>query len=273
MDDMNKNDVMTFSKVMSRQLDQDGISVVVPEKWGQGRATFGGLVAAFMYEKLVHHVEPDRAVRSLQISFVGPVQSGPLDIVAKVLRAGKGATQVQATAYQNDKVCAVMLGSFGADRSSAVEVPSDKAPSTLSPDEGVTMPFIQNLTPDFTQYFDYRFTQGKLPFMGSEEPALGGWIRFKEPSTAAITVSEILALVDAWPPATFTMLKKPTSGSSLSWTINFVQQPTALTASDWWQYQAVIQQSKHGYGHVDATLWDQNGEAVAISRQTVSVFG
>lgn len=69
------------------------------------------------------------------------------------------------------------------------------------------------------------------------------------------------------------MLKKPTSGSSLTWTISFVNLPDNCSANDWWQYLADIHSSANGYGHIDATLWDKHGEVTVISRQTVSVFG
>ena len=101
---------------------------------------------------------------------------------------------------------------------------------------------------------------------------MGGWIKLREPSSKIACVPEILALLDAWPPAVFTMLKKPASGSSLTWTISFVEQPEDCTASDWWQYQANIESSNHGYSHIDASLWDKNGRVAVISRQTVSVF-
>lgn len=247
--------------------------IIVPEKWGQGRATFGGIVAAAMYEKIPHAIHADRFIRSIMLSFVAPVAPGKLDIDVTVLRAGKSATQVQISAYQNDVTCAVMLASFGGARESAVHIDAVIAPNTKQPDEVSPFPFIPNLTPDFTQHFDYRFTEGTMPFMGSAETKMGGWIKLKEPCTAPISISQILALLDAWPPAVFSMLKKPTSGSSLTWTVNFIDKPTQAQADEWWQYEANVQQSQDGYSNISATLWDANGEAIALSQQTVSVFG
>lgn len=262
---------MDFHSVLSAN-NTTSLEVEVPDKWGQGRATFGGLVAALMYQKVEPLIEDGRNVRSILLSFVGPVSPGKMDVITKVLRAGKGATQVQATALQNDQVCAVMLASFGADRDSVIDVPFKSAPATRAPDMGDVMPYIAGMTPDFTQYFDYRFTEGKMPFMGSDQPKSAGWIRLKEPCSSNICVPEILALLDAWPPATFTMLKRPASGSSLTWNINFIHQSKEAKGNDWWQYQADIQHSKHGYGHVDAAMWDHNGDIAVLSRQTISVF-
>lgn len=264
---------MSFNDVMSAVRESTSHTVTIPEKWGQGRATFGGLVAAAMFEKIAPQVAPDRPVRSLMVSFVAPVAPGEMDIRVKVLREGKAATQVQATAYQNDQVCAVVLASFGGDRESMVRVEAGKAPVFTAPDEVRTFPFIPGLTPDFTQYFDYRYTVGTMPFIGSDQTELGGWIKLREDSEKAVSVAAILALLDAWPPAVFSMLKKPASGSSLAWNISFVDVPEDCSATDWWQYLADIKNSANGYSHIDSTLWDMNGNVTVISRQTVSVFG
>jgi acyl-CoA thioesterase len=264
---------MNFDDVISAVHASAAHTVTIPEKWGQGRATFGGMVAAAMFEKITPHVAPDRPVRSVMVSFVAPVAPGAMEVSVKVLREGKAATQVQAMAYQNDQVCAVILASFAGDRESMVNVAPDQAPVFKTPDEVQTFPFIPGLTPDFTQYFDYRYTLGQMPFMGSEQTAMGGWIKLREDAEQAISVSAILALLDAWPPAVFSMLKKPAAGSSLTWNISFVAVPTDCRANDWWQYQAQIQSSAKGYSHIDASLWDKNGNLTVTSRQTVSVFG
>ncbi|WP_256625650.1 acyl-CoA thioesterase II [Pseudomonas sp. LPB0260] len=128
------------------------------------------------------------------------------------------------------------------------------------------------LTPDFTQHFDYRYGVGTMPFMGGKEPRLGGWIKLREAAPRGAGVAELLALLDAWPPAVFTLLKGPAAGSSLTWTVDFVQVPEDCTAGDWWQYQAEIRHSANGYSHIDAWLWDQHGRMALSSRQTVSVF-
>ncbi|QLC73165.1 thioesterase family protein [Pseudomonas sp. LPB0260] len=140
------------------------------------------------------------------------------------------------------------------------------------PEAATQFPFIAGLTPDFTQHFDYRYGVGTMPFMGGKEPRLGGWIKLREAAPRGAGVAELLALLDAWPPAVFTLLKGPAAGSSLTWTVDFVQVPEDCTAGDWWQYQAEIRHSANGYSHIDAWLWDQHGRMALSSRQTVSVF-
>ena len=263
---------MNFNEIMDHVRKTTDITLTVPEKWGQGRATFGGLVAAMMYEKIPASVSEDRMIRSIMLSFVAPVAPGKMDVIVKTLRAGKSATQVQVTAYQNDAPCAVMLASFGGTRESVIKVNYEQAPATKEPDEVTPFPFIPNVTPDFTQHFDYRYTEGKMPFMGSTQTVMGGWIKLKDECTQPINVPQILALLDAWPPATFSLLKGPASGSSLTWSMSFIDTPLKATANEWWQYEANVKHAQDGYSHVDATIWDENGKAMVLSHQTVSVF-
>lgn len=264
---------MNFSQAMSAIRETTSHTENIPENWGQGRATFGGMVVAIMFGKIAPRVAQGRPVRSVMVSFVAPVAPGDMEIDVQVLREGKAATQIQATAYQNGQACAVVLACFGGDRQSAVNLKPGKAPAFTEPEGVQAFPFIPGLTPDFTQFFDYRYTVGTMPFMGSEQAEMGGWIRLRETAEQTATVATILALIDAWPPAVLSMLKAPAAGSSLTWTISFVGVPEDCGGNDWWQYLANIQNSANGYSYIDASLWDKHGKLVALSRQTVSVFG
>ena len=80
---------MTLSELLQavRETPQD---VVVPSSWGQGRAGFGGLAAALVFEAMQAKVPSDCPVRSLSISFVGPLAVDvPVSFEAEVLREGK----------------------------------------------------------------------------------------------------------------------------------------------------------------------------------------
>ncbi|PKL99782.1 MAG: acyl-CoA thioesterase II, partial [Gammaproteobacteria bacterium HGW-Gammaproteobacteria-6] len=68
-------------------------------------------------------------------------------------------------------------------------------------------------------------------------------------------------------------LKSFAPGSSLTWTIEFIQPMPDLDSHDWCMYRAVIEHARDGYGHCAASLWTPSGELVALSRQTVTVFG
>ena len=103
---------------------------------------------------------------------------------------------------------------------------------------------------------------------------MGGWVRLRdEPVAEPVGVAHLLALVDAWPPAVLPHLSKPAPGSTLSWTIEFVQPLVPLCTQDWCRYCATIEHAQDGYGHTSAMLWTAEGALLAMSRQTVTVFG
>ena len=105
------------------------LDVTIPAEWAQGRATFGGLVAALQYEALRAKVPADRPLRSLAITFVGPVAP---DVAAsyevEVLREGKAVSQLLGRVVQNGEVATLVQASFGAARESESAVESEAPP-------------------------------------------------------------------------------------------------------------------------------------------------
>lgn len=274
---------MEFNTLIANAKDTS--KVTIPGGWTQGRATFGGLAAALLYQPMEAALETatkgaiaETPLRSMTISFVAPAEAGELDTRSRVLRAGRSAVQIEAHASQGDQVVTAALASFGKPRQSTVAVSPDAAPQFRAPDECEALPYIEGLVPEFTQHFDYRLAAGAFPFSGSSEPRLGGWIRFRE-SAGPVTTAHLLALIDAWPPAVLSMLKDLAAASSLTWTLEMmptahhVKAERSADSGDWWQYLAEVEQAEDGYGAIRARLWDASGRLMALSRQTVTVFG
>ncbi len=118
-----------------------------------------------------------------------------------------------------------------------------------------------------------RWAIGGMPFSGNPSREMGGWVRLRDQTRIeAADEAHLLALVDAWPPAVLPHLTAPAPGSSLTWTIEFVQPMSTLSTADWCLYRAQIEHARDGYGHVAAALWSPTGGLLAISRQTVAVF-
>lgn len=85
----------------------------LPEDWMQGRAGYGGLVGALALQSMRRHVPQARKVRSLLISFVGPVGPEEFSIHTGVLRSGQTVTHVEAKLVQKEAVRCVVLGKLG----------------------------------------------------------------------------------------------------------------------------------------------------------------
>lgn len=240
--------------------------------WMQGRATFGGLVAAAALAVMRTRVTPGRPPRSLHITFIAPVAPGPAQVRATLLREGKAASVVEAHVVQGEQVCCAVVGSFGADRASAVEVAAPVMPAGLDREAAVEMPYVEGMTPTFTQHFGVRWGIGAFPFAGTAESTIGGSCRIKD-DPAPATHEHILGLVDAWPPTVLPMLTQPAPGSSLNWSIAFLDWDPAATADGWWFYRAETDAAHNGYAYSRAVLWDPSGKPAALSTQTVTVFG
>ena len=265
---------MRFSDLLDAVRSQP-LALSIPAGWAQGRASFGGLVAALQYEAMRAKVPADRPVRSLAITFVGPVEPEvPVSFEVDVLREGKAVSQVLGRAMQKGQVVTLIQGSFGASRPSEVAVAAEPAPEMKHWDDCQELPYIKGVLPEFMQHLAMRWSVGGLPFTGNKSRDMGGWVRLRgDVKEEALGESHILALVDAWPPALLPHLSKPAMGSTLTWTIEFVQPLLELSTLEWCKYLAVIEHARDGYGHVAANLWTPGGELIAISRQTVAVFG
>lgn len=275
---------MEFNSILESARNPQS-TATIPAGWTQGRATFGGLAAALLYQPVEAALEAatqstvaQTPLRSMTFSFVAPAEPGALETRAQVLRAGRSAVQIQAHATQGEQVVTSALASFGKPRESAVAISPAHTPRFNAPDRCEALPYIEGLVPEFTQHFDYRLAAGALPFTGSSDPQLGGWIRFKQ-SAGPVTTAHLLALIDAWPPAVLSQLKTLAAASSLTWTVEMmpaahrIKADASADSGDWWQYLAEVEQSEDGYAAIRARLWDANGQLMALSRQTVSVFG
>ena len=265
---------MTFSELL-QAVRANPDALVIPAVWGQGRASFGGLVAALAYEAMRARVSEGRPVRSLAITFVGPVAADvPVSFQVEVLREGKAVSQLCLRALQDGQVVTLVQGSFGAARASAVEVAPLPAPQIEPAERCQELAYVRGVTPEFTRFLAMRWGIGGMPFSNNPSRQMGGWVRLRgEHQPQALSEAHLLALVDAWPPAVLPHLKSPAPGSSLTWTIEFVQPLRELSTEHWCLYRAEIEHARDGYGHVAAALWSPDGELIAISRQTVTVFG
>ena len=261
---------MSFQQLID-SVSQGARSIHISEEWSQGRAIFGGLVAALVYQAMLKELGDERQVRSLQISFIGPVSvEAPLELKTEVLRQGKSVSQIFGRGVQNGQTLVTIVGSFGHGRESMLSVSDPTIRFEENPSLIKSMPFIPGMTPNFTQFFDYKYCT-QLPFTASKDKYLKGFVRFTDENLKLDNAS-LLALVDAWPPAPLAMLKKVAPASSLNWTIDFIKQSPNISMGEFCQYQADIIHAENGYGFTRAKIWNSEGELVAISQQTVTVF-
>lgn len=256
---------------------QTEYSIEIPENWGQGRATFGGLIGGILFKAMRLNVEESRLARSLSVSFVGPITVGPVTVIVNTLRSGSSVTQIEARAIQNEQVQCLAMASFGSDRESSIEIHAEPAPAApKAVEDSQELPYIKGITPDFVQQFRIRWAAGGFPFSGSKDNGIDGYMQFKDQAEhlgeLPFDESALVTLIDAWPPVQLSKMKKPAPASSLTWAMEFIQPIENLTSESWLRYKAEIDHSHNGYGQNHAQIWSEQGQLLAISRQTVTVF-
>jgi len=253
------------------QVSSSACAVQTTQEWSQGRAAYGGLLAGLVYEAMNKKNADGRPVRNLQISFIGPVSfEHPLYLETEVFREGKSVTQILGRGIQNGRTQIAVMGSFGHARESVLSVKSEPCLFPEIPSELNAMPYVEGVFPEFTKFFDFRYIT-KMPFQGSKDSTLRGFVRFKSAQTQ-MGISQVLGLVDAWPAAPLPMLNSPAPASSLNWTIEFVHPQPSLAAHEYCQYEAVTEHTANGYAHTRAKIWNMKGELMAISQQTATIF-
>lgn len=247
--------------------------ITVPAGWGQGRAAYGGLVAALLQTHLQQQQGEGRPLRAAHIAFIGPATVGDATLESRLLRAGKSALQAEVRLLQDNAVVATLQASFGADRSSQLNEPAPARPIMKAPEDCQALPYIAGLMPEFTQHFDMRWSEGGLPFSSHASANMKGWIRLRETEdVGVIDPALVLALVDAWPPSVVARCNGPANLSTMTWASGYRPVTEAISADGWWAYQADTLSCGDGYAHIRSTLWTPAGEAIAFSQQTVAVF-
>ncbi|MBA1202014.1 thioesterase family protein [Pseudomonas capeferrum] len=249
-------------------------AVSVSATWTQGRAIFGGLMAALLYEAMREQVQTDRPVRSLAITFVGPAAADtPIAFEVEVLREGKAVSTLLGRALQNGQVVTLMQGSFGSGRASLVEVPALPPVDLPALDQsGPELPYVKGVTPEFIRHVGLRWAVGGMPFSNSSARRMGGWVHLRDAMDEPLDEAHLIALVDSWPSTLMSYLRQPAAGSTLTWTLDFIQPLGHRSASAWYQYCAQTEHAHAGYGQASAGLWADDGTLLALSRQTVTVF-
>src|SRR5882724_8494871 len=158
---------MLFSQTLaSIQPQGNAWSAGVGEDWSQGRATFGGMVAALGNECMRRLVPAERKLRGLETVFAGPALAGAVRIEAEVLRVGKAVTIASARLWSADKIAATLTGTYGVARSAAFSrLPA--APPGVSAAQDLPQGTTGAGAPAFAQHFDLRWAEGAWPFSGS----------------------------------------------------------------------------------------------------------
>ena len=251
---------------------QEQYEVVIPDSWTQGRTLYGGLSAALAYQAAENLIDDERYVRAFHCNFIGPIDcSRPIFISAQMLRTGKNVTQIIAKVMQDENVSTMVQVCFGVNRPSKLRK-VDSSTHTLSPPKKPKfIPQIPKIVPKFIKHFDYVFEKGNLAFTKSDHPIIHGWTKFSS-APKQMKIAYLIALMDAWPPTMFQMLRLPAPASTMSWDIEFIHPEAHVEPTGWLASETEAHHIHNGYGHEEAKFWNEKGQLIAIAKQVVTVF-
>lgn len=266
---------MLYSQVLATvRPHEGGWTAEVPESWAQGRTIFGGMQAALAVRAMRDLVPPSVPLRVLQASFIAPVAPGPVRIEASVLRRGKSATQVEARIFDGQQIACLIFAVFGESRPSVLDI-RPQQPGLPPPEAATPFVYLEGIAPAFTQHVATRWLGGVNIFQGAKEPRTGIYVGFRDEPYAgpgALGESQIIGYADIVPTPGLSMLKQPAMASSLTWTLELLADDFGAAREGLWLMDTEVIAGRHGYLNQSATLWSPEGEAVALSRQSVVVF-
>jgi hypothetical protein len=263
---------MLFSELLGAATVRDGVwSAVVPDDWMQGRSVFGGLQSAMALCAMRRLIAPDLPLRVLQTTFVAPVPAGEVAIRARVLRTGKSVTHVEASVLDGASPAALFVGVFGRGRPSQVEVvprlPVVSSEAAPPRPEGARPPGVA-----FAAHFPMRWLRGDLPMTRSRRT--DAVIEVGMVDSAKVTTEEhVVAIADAIPPLALSFLEARAFGSSVTWTLEMLEGGLRDLPLAGWQLHVDLTAAKDGYTSQSVVVCGPGGGAVALSRQSMVVFG
>lgn len=258
----------TMNLETALHLEEDGGSLRahVPPGWAQGRTTFGGLIGGY----LVRAVEAmhTRPVRSVDVYFLEPVRPGPVMIAQTGVRDGKYVSHVEMTLSVDDRPAAIGRFLLANDEPG----PHDATPVPAVPekafDDCVKMPYIEGVTPQFTQNLDVRYGEGEFPFSGSSRAVAGGYVRNVGPARGA---AALLSHIDAWPPPVLALRTEPASASTVRWHVQFHTDVCGADGEQWsWFRNEATWRSGKLATVVGALVRDDR--SIAYCEQTVAMY-
>lgn len=261
---------MLYSDLMAGiEFQQNAAGLVVPEDWLQGRSMFGGLQAALAVQAMRQLTPQTLPLRTLQTTFMAPIPAGTVTAIAQVLRQGKNTYHVEARIQDGNQTQALCIGVFGAGRDSALS--RTIAPPKLPQTDPKPFVFNQGTNPSFTQHFSAQWLRGDLPFSGSSDTTALVDVSMKDSSNAS--EAHLLAIADFIPPVALSLLTQPSPGSSLTWMIELLNNDWQDQPLSHWLVDAEMTAAGEGYTSQTATIYAPDGNAVALSRQSMVVFG
>lgn len=245
----------------------------VPAGWAQGRGAWGGLVVGAMARAIVaSEPDPTRTVRSISAEIVAPARVGRVRLGVSPVRRGSAVSTWSCVATDEDgrAVCR-LTGVLSAPRR---DVPDYSAwglaamPEAPGADAVPVVPVEPPFGPEFGQQLEFRPITG-FPLSGAVAE-VSGWVRLRRP--VPHTALSLLALVDAWWPATLPALTTLRPMATLTFAANLMVDPATIAAEAPLLHVGRATAAHDGYTSETRHLWSADGRLVAENLQSIALI-
>lgn len=259
-----------FSAVIAQlQSDETIHRIEFPANWSQGRAAFGGMVAALTARAAaLQEGANGRPLRSLQIAFAAPLTEGEAAVRVQPLRAGKSVAQYGVQIEQNGDIAVQAQAVFGADRPT-LSAAGDYRLQASARDSVPALPDAPGM-PAFLRHFQVHWTGGGAPMSGRADRRLGIWARHLE-EDVRFPAEQLVAIADVAPPLMLSHYTKLVKASSLTWSLQILR-PQAMLEQPWFYLDYQLQSADNGYCQQTGQIFDANGQVCALTQQCMAYF-
>ena len=239
---------------------------LVPSGWEMGRGAFGGLVLGTLARAMIAS-EPDagRSLRFFAGEIAAPVPPGETRIEVEILRRGNNLTNLDARLRVDGSVLARASAGLSTSRSTAGATITPKPPGLPAFADTAPAGVPKSMAPPFSRHFDFRST-GPLPFSGGPEPIVEGYVR-ELVSPSVVDAPMILALLDSYWPATFSVASAPHAAATVGFTAQLLIDPSSLDPASPLSYRSSVAAMRDGFFVEMRELWNGD-ELVAMNQQT-----
>jgi acyl-CoA thioesterase len=239
--------------------------------WDTPRGPLGGYVMAIMIRALEAAVgDEKRTARAVTMHFLRVPSAGPVQLRARVERAGRSLSTVSGRMEQDGKLVGLAVAAFSIPWESPL---LDEAPMPdVDPPEGrrpLEDEFPRPDPPAFAGRLSMQHRIGDAPWTGSDHALVGGWLGLIE--ERPLDAAAIAVLADAWFPAPWPRLSELAPAPTIDLTVHYrvpLPLPDSLLLG---RFRSAL--VRDGFFDENGELWAPDGTLVAQSRQLGLLLG
>jgi acyl-CoA thioesterase len=257
---------MTFEYDNAIAISAEGNRALLPERWtmGPGYAHGGYLMSVALAAAGKTSTQPDAVTMSAH--FVRPGRTGEAAVLTKLVKSGRSLATVEADIVQNDEVAVSTIATFG-DLSAAADVSyqSISMPDVTDRDQCHRASHGDNpLVPRMVDNLELLLTPDSVSWITGrtlENATMMGWVRFAD--ERPIDQVSLPMFADALPPPVFSV------GAFAPWTppIELTLHIRRRPETEWLAVAFRTDLIGGTFFESSGTLWDDDGQLVAMSRQ------